>query len=197
MEYNTKLKSLSLPEYGRNIQNMVNYCLTIEDRTERTAAAYSIIKAMETLFPHIHELSNYKQTLWDHLAIMSNFTLDVDYPCEIIKKDKLKVKPGKVEYSSSKRIHFMHYGKLIHGMIEKACDLPHGEERELLELRIANYMKRSYYTFNKDGADDSKILNDLSMLSHGEIRLMERGVKLVECKANIPNTSTGKKKKKK
>ena len=42
MEYNTELKRLILPEYGRNIQNMVDYCLTIEDKEERMRCANSI-----------------------------------------------------------------------------------------------------------------------------------------------------------
>ena len=32
MQYNTQQKRMPLPEYGRSIQNMVDYALTIQDR---------------------------------------------------------------------------------------------------------------------------------------------------------------------
>ena len=110
MEYNTQKEKLILPEYGRNIQNMVDHCLTIEDREERTACAYTIINTMGNLFPQLKDLDDFKHILWDHLAIMSNFKLDIDFPYEVIKQEKLNVKPEKIEYSSSKNIRFMHYG---------------------------------------------------------------------------------------
>ena len=51
LPYNTKLKKLILPEYGRNIQNMVDYCMTLEDKDERTRCAHAIVRSMEILFP--------------------------------------------------------------------------------------------------------------------------------------------------
>ena len=96
MIYNTKMKRLALPEYGRNIQNMVDYCLTIEDREERTNCAYSIIATMGNLFPQLRDLSEFKHLLWDHLAIMSDFKLDIDYPYEVVKKETLNICPDRV-----------------------------------------------------------------------------------------------------
>ncbi len=198
MEYNTKMAKLVLPEYGRNIQNMVNYCMTIPDRDERTACAHTIISTMGNLFPQLRDINDFRHILWDHLAIMSNFSLDIDYPYEVIKKEKLMTKPDKIEYSSPKRIRFMHYGKIIHELIDKAVEMEEGEERSQLEMMIANFMKRCYVTFNKDGVDDMKILDDLERLSNGKIRLKDRGVKLSEVKNTTPQpTTTGKKKKKK
>ena len=89
MEYNTQLKKLILPEYGRNIQNMVNYCLTVEDKEERTRCANSLIDIMGNMFPHLRNVNDFKHILWDHLAIMADFQLDIDYPYEIIKKEEL------------------------------------------------------------------------------------------------------------
>ncbi|MEE0084956.1 MAG: DUF4290 domain-containing protein, partial [Paludibacteraceae bacterium] len=98
MPYNTQMPKLALPEYGRNIQNMVNYCLTIEDREERTNCAYSIIQTMGNLFPHLRDVNDFKHILWDHLAIMADFKLDIDYPYDIIKKEELYEKPEPMPY---------------------------------------------------------------------------------------------------
>ena len=32
MKYNTQREKLTIPEYGRNVQSLVDYALTIEDR---------------------------------------------------------------------------------------------------------------------------------------------------------------------
>lgn len=196
MEYNTKLTKLPLPEYGRNIQKMVDHCMTITDRNERNICAQTIINTMANLFPQLKEMDDFKHILWDHIAIMSNFSLDIDYPFEVIKKEKLTTEPGKIEYSSPAKIKFMHYGKLTHELIEKASTMEEGEELSQLELMIANYMKRSYTNFNKEGVDDMKIFDDLEYLSKGKIRLHEKNVKLAEFKAETKSTSSKKKKKK-
>mgnify|MGYP002624748999 CR=1 FL=1 len=197
MEYNTQMNKLILPEYGRNIQNMVDYCMTIQDREERTNCAYAIVNTMGNLFPQLRDINDFKHILWDHLAIMSRFQLDIDYPYEVIKEEKLNTKPDKIGYSSSKNIRFMHYGKLIHGMIEKAMEIEDEEEWFQLEVMIANYMKKSYITFNKDGVDDAKIFDDLAYFSKGRINLSEKGVKLSDFKPTAKPTAGGKKKKKK
>ena len=87
MQYNTQQKRMPLPEYGRSIQNMVDYALTIQDRAERQRCANTIINIMGNMFPHLRDVPDFKHKLWDHLAIMSGFELDIDYPYEIIRKD--------------------------------------------------------------------------------------------------------------
>ena len=118
LTYNTQLKKLVLPEYGRNIQQMVDHCLTIEDREERTACAYSIINSMGNLFPQLRDVDDFKHKLWDHLAIMSDFKLDIDYPCDIIRPENLETRPDRIDYQLSP-IKMRHYGKSIELMI--AC----------------------------------------------------------------------------
>ena len=93
MQYNTQQKRMPLPEYGRSIQNMVDHALTIEDRAERQRCANTIINIMGNMFPHLRDVPDFKHKLWDHLAIMANFQLDIDYPYEIIRKDNLNTKP--------------------------------------------------------------------------------------------------------
>jgi len=193
------MKRLALPEYGRNIQNMVDYCLTIEDREERTNCAYSIIATMGNLFPQLRDLSEFKHLLWDHLAIMSDFKLDIDYPYEVVKKETLNICPDRVPYSSPQSIRYRHYGKLVQGMIDKAVELTDPEEKKELSIYIANYMKKCYILYNKDGVADQKIFDDLRNLSKGDIRLSSDDVALEDCKdllASQTQASSKKKKKK-
>lgn len=196
LSYNTQLKKLILPEYGRNIQQMVDHCLTIEDREERTQCAYSIIATMGNLFPQLRDEDDFKHKLWDHLAIMSDFQLDIDYPCDVIEKGNLETLPDRIEYQLSP-IKYKHYGKGIELMIAKASVMDDGEERDALISLIANHMKKLMLAINKDGVDDGKILKDLAEYSHGAIRLNSETYHLHEFKeAPKPQQSSKKKKKK-
>jgi hypothetical protein len=181
MKYNTEEKKLSLPEYGRNIHNMVDYCVSIKDKEERKRCADSIISIMGNMFPHLRDVNDFKHILWDHLAIMSDFKLDIDYPYEVIKKENLYTKPPRIRYSNS-RIRYKHYGKTVELMINKAKNMPQGEERDRLTWMIAVQMKKSFITWNKDNVDDRKIFADLAELSSGEIRLDEQTCHLPENK---------------
>jgi len=196
MEYNTQQKRLTLPEYGRNIQNMVDHCLTITDRDERTRCAKTIISTMGNLFPHLRDINDFKHILWDHLAIMSDFQLDIDYPYEIIKKENLYSKPEPIPYSSPRQIRYMHYGKTMQLLIDKAMDYEDGEEKNQLVSMIANHMKKCFVGFNKEGIDDRKIFDDIRELSNGKIDLDEGSLRLVEAKENHSKNSSGKQGKK-
>ena len=179
MRYNTAEKKLALPEYGRNIQNMVDYCVTIEDREERKHCANTIINIMGNMFPHLRDVNDFKHILWDHLAIMSDFKLDIDYPYEIVKKEDLNTRPPRLPYSNS-RIRYRHYGKTLEKMIQKATEFEQGTEKEVLVKLLANQMKKSFLSWNKESAEDSKIFKDLEELSEGRIVLNEEAVKLAE-----------------
>ncbi len=196
LTYNTQLKKLVLPEYGRNIQQMVDYCVTIPDREERTVCAYSIIASMGNLFPQLRDAEDFKHKLWDHLAIMSDFKLDIDYPCEVIKPEKLESRPEALNYELSP-IRLRHYGKYVELMIAKAIAMEEGEERDALVNLIANHMKKLMLAVNPDGVDDAKVFKDLAMYSHGAIRLDPATCRLHEFKAAPAPAATGKKKKKK
>ena len=181
MRYNTKEKQLALPEYGRNIQNMVDHCVSIVDREERTHCANTIINIMGNMFPHLRDVNDFKHILWDHLAVMSDFALDIDYPYEVIKKEDLYIKPNKLPYNSG-RITYKHYGKNMEKMIKKATEYADGEEKEYLIQLLANHMKKSFLTWNKEVVDDRKIFSDLDQLSKGQIVLDEELYKLTESK---------------
>ncbi len=194
LKYNTQQKKLILPEYGRNIQQMVDHCLTIEDREERTRCAYSIINTMGNLFPNLRDIEDFKHKLWDHLAIMSDFKLDIDYPCEIVKPEYFNTVPQKVGYKLSP-IKYRHYGKSIELMIAKASTMEMGEERDALVLLIANHMKKMMLSVNSDGVDDVKILKDLRDYSHGAINLDPNTYHLHDFK-EAPSQQNKRKKKK-
>lgn len=194
LRYNTQLKPLILPEYGRNIQSMVDHCMTIDDRVERTRCAYAIIESMANLFPELNNGGEYDHKLWDHLVIMSDFKLDIDYPCEIIQSENLHTRPDKVEYTIDVVLR-RHYGKTIVKMIKHASSLEESEERNVLIEMIANQMKKTLLSSNKDGVEDSRIFKDLADISDGAISIDENQLKLKEY--IIPQQSTTKKKKKK
>ena len=179
MDYNTELKRLALPEYGRNIQNMVDHCLAIEDRAERQRCATAIINTMGNLFPHLRDINDFKHILWDHLAIMSDFKLDIDFPYEVIKKEDLYSKPPRIPYNNN-RFYYRHYGKIIEQMIQKANEMEGGEERDYLISLLANQMKKAYLTWNKDSVEDTKIFIDMNELSRGTIKLNDGNCKLTD-----------------
>ncbi|MDR2683436.1 MAG: DUF4290 domain-containing protein [Dysgonamonadaceae bacterium] len=181
MRYNTQEKRLALPEYGRNIQNMVDYCVSIPNREERTQCADTIINIMGNMFPHLRDVNDFKHILWDHLAIMSDFALDIDYPYEVIKKENLYIKPNRLPYIQGP-IMYKHYGKNLENMIRKATEYEAGEQKEYLIGLLANHMKKSFLTWNKEVVDDSKIFKDLEHLSKGRIVRDEDSHKLTESK---------------
>lgn len=195
LTYNTQLRHLPLPEYGRNIQSMVDHCVTIADRDERTKCAYTIISAMATLFPELKNgAATSNKKLWDHLMIMSDFKLDIDFPCEVISRENLYTRPDKVDYDSS-YFRFRHYGKNIESLTTRACQMEEGEERDELILLIANQMKKLMLEYNKEGVEDARIFNDLAVMSNGAIRLDAANCQLREF-VEPPKPATKKRKKK-
>lgn len=158
-----------MPEYGRNIQNMVNHMLTIEDRTERNKAAQTIINIMGNMYPYLRDINDFKHKLWDHLAIMSNYQLDIDSPYPAPARESLTEAPEKIPYNTH-RLTFRHYGVILEQLVEKAASFESGEEKEALLKMLANHMKKCYLTWNKDAVDDDKIYEDLSLLSNGKIQ---------------------------
>jgi hypothetical protein len=179
MEYNTQRKKMELPEYGRSVQNMVDHALTIEDREERQRCANTIINIMGGMFPHLRDVPDFKHKLWDHLAIMSDFKLDIDYPFEIVKKEDLVMKPETVAYSNGK-IRYRHYGRFLEELVKKAVEIEDEDERKALVRLLALQMKRSISNWNKEGIEDQKILDDIREYSKGVIDLKLEDLRLNE-----------------
>lgn len=172
-DYNTTRTSLLYSEYGRNIQNMVKFIKTLESKEERNKHAQAVIDLMGFLNPHLRDVADFKHKLWDHLFIIADFDLDVDSPYPIPSRESLDTKPAIVPYPSNK-IRYKHYGKTVELMIEKAKEITDEPERKSnMVAAIANFMKMSYVTWNKDSVSDESIINDLKTLSKGELTLDE------------------------
>ncbi len=170
MEYNSQRSKMNISEYGRNIQKMIEHIMSVEDREKRNQLAKATIQVMGQLNPHLRDVNDFKHKLWDHLFIMSNFKLDVDSPYPIPSAETLKKKPERLSYATN-NITFRHYGRHIERMIEKAKDFPEGEEKEALVKLIANHLKKSYLTWNRDAVTDEEIASHLDKLSTGKLNL--------------------------
>lgn len=170
MEYNTQRNHMIIPEYGRNMQKMINQCVNIEDPAKRLRTAEFIVNVMANMNPKVKEAGDYKQKLWDHLYIISDFKLEVDSPYPPPPKDVLISKPQRLKYPDQD-IRFAHYGKNIERIIEKAAEYPEGEEKEALVRAIANHLKKSYLNWNRNSVDDDVILKHLAILSHNRLQL--------------------------
>ena len=174
MEYNTKQKRLPLPEYGRSVQKMVDHALTIENREERQRCAETIVRIMKSMFP---DLPDHERKLWDHLAIMSDFKLDIDYPCEVIKPEEFHVAPQHLSYRNSE-IRNRHYGRIVEEMISHALTIEDEEEKKQFIELILIQMKKNYIAWNKDGVEDKRIIEDLRIYTKGTIDIADKEIRI-------------------
>ena len=170
--YNTERVTLHIPEYGRNVQKMVDYLKTIEDREKRNEQARAIIKVMEILNPAVHLQDNFEQKLWDHLFIISGFDLDVDAPYPMPAPESLHERPQLVPIQK-KPIKANHYGRNIESMIELIAEKEDGEAKVAMIRSLAIYMRQQYLIWNKDTVTDETIFQDIERLSDGRIKVPE------------------------
>ena len=180
MEYNTTRGKLRISEYGRNVQKLVNLAKTIEDREQRTKFAKVIVGIMGQMNPQIRDSGDFRHKLWDHLHIIAKFELDVDSPYPAPTKEVLEAKPSKLEYSTN-QIRYKMYGANIVKIIDKAKNFEDGPEKEALIHAIANHLKKSYLSWNRESVDDEQIFEHLKTLSRDDLRLAE------ELKLNTTN----------
>lgn len=195
LTYTNRLSKLTLPEYGRNIQKMIDHCLTIEDRDERTLCANTIVGAMSTLFPaQGDDREAHKRKLWDHLFIMSDFKLDIDIPFNHVQSDVFADGPDQIDIAKPGYMPMRRYGATIVRMIDVASGMEPGEARDELVFMIADHMKKIVVAFCREGVDDQRVFDDLRMLSHGAINVQPDQMRLHEFRA-LPAPSKKKKKK--
>ncbi|MBK8339641.1 MAG: DUF4290 domain-containing protein [Flavobacteriales bacterium] len=171
-DYNTQRPRLIIPEYGRHVQRMVEHCMGVEDRAERTRLAKAIILVIGRLNPQLRGSENADRALWDHLYIMSEFKLDVDGPFPKPTAEELDTKPERVPYPKQE-IRYGHYGKLVERMIAQCAALAESPERDAYTHVIANLMKKQFLTWNRDTVPDGVILKDLAEMSKGKLKLKE------------------------
>jgi hypothetical protein len=189
-DYNTSREKLILAEYGRNVQNMVEYIIALPTKEERNRYAQVVIDMMGFLNPHLRDVPDFKHKLWDHLQIISKFRIDVDSPYPTPTIEEINFKPEVLSYPQ-KRIKFKHYGHTVEMMIKKAKEITEPDKRAHMVNSIANFMKMAYVVWNKDHVADDQILSDLSILSNGELDVTNVVLQKVEVKpANTSNSNS-------
>ena len=170
MEYNTEREKIVISEYGRNIQVMIRHLMEIEDRKQRTEAAYFIVSVMAQMNPQVKESNDYMHKLWDHLHIIADYKLDVDSPYPVPTPEMQKKKPEHVGYQKN-NIRYGHYGQYIYDVVKKVKEMEDGPKKQTILINIANQMKRDYLNWNRDTVNDLLILDDLYKISGEEITL--------------------------
>lgn len=170
LDYNTQRERLILPQYGREIQNMVDYAVTLPTKEERQQCAESIVAIMDRMNAQNRENEDHVEKLWDHIALMSNFKLDIDYPCDVSQALKIATKPEPMPYPMS-RIPVRHYGKMLFEAFEQLKTMEPGERRDVFVKYIANQMKRSLIQWGHGASDDERVASDLARFTDGKIQL--------------------------
>ena len=173
MEYNSSRNHLTMKEYGRHIQKMVEYLVTIKDREKRQQNAYAMIELMGFLNPHLKNVEDFRHKLWDHLFLISNFELDVESPYPIPTRETLKVKPERLKYPK-KYPKFNHLGKNIENIIDKALKEENPEKRQGFANSIAYYMKLTYSNWHKELMHDDAIQSELNSITEGQLEFTNR-----------------------
>ena len=199
LDYNTDRDPLILPEYGRTVQNMVDHCKTIENREERQRCANTIVSIMSHIRTHNSGDAETKKKLWNHLAAMSNYELDIDYPYEIEKMSERDSQRTSIPYPQHP-IGKRHYGAIIESLAKKLTDVEDEEERLALTKMVANQMKRNLGKWNKDAMTEEKVLDDLAALTNGKASYLPGELNLMsdnEILNEIQQSKPAKKKKKK
>lgn len=191
MEYNTSRSKMLMSEYGRNVQKMVAYMQTIEDRDNRTRYAEMMIELMSTLNPGLKVMENYKHKLWDHLHLMADFKLDVDSPYPAPTAEEMFKKPDAIPYPQTK-IPVRHFGKNLNALIEKAMAEPDDEKRQSMTQLIGYYMKLAYINWHREPVHDDMIKNELSALTGGKLTYEQGGYRVYfDNRQNFSNNKGG------
>ena len=170
LDYNTQREKLVLPEYGREVQNMVDYAISLDDKADRQRCAETIILTMERMLPQVREGENYKQKLWDQLALMSDFKLDIDWPVDISQARTIQQKPQPMPYPMS-NIPVRHYGKIVFELFEQLKSMEPGPDRDTLAALTANQMNRDLIQWSHGYSDGEKVADDLAYYTDGKIQL--------------------------
>jgi len=177
MEYNTTRSKLLMPEYGRNVQKMIEYLVTVEDREKRLKQAEVIIELMGTLNPHLKTIEDYKHKLWDHLFQMTDFNLDVDAPYPCPTPEMIFKKPEVLPYPQEP-IRHRHLGKNILALLDKALAETDEEKRHGLTQAIGYYMKLAYANWHKEPVHDDMIKNELAEITGGQLKYETGGYRV-------------------
>lgn len=193
LDYNTQREKLILPEYGREIQQMVDHAVSLEDRAERQRCAETIVSIMGRMFPEDKTVEEKDRKFWDHLAIMSGFRLDVDYPFDVTHAAQIAKKPAPMVYPM-KKIPVRHYGAMLFDVFKRLEQMEPGLERDELVKLTANQMRRNLVQWSHGSSDEEKVASDLARFTHGKIQLDLDTFKFEPIR-DVPNNNNNKKKK--
>jgi hypothetical protein len=172
MEYNTTRGSMKISEYGRNIQNMILYIASLPDREQRNRMTSTLVNILAIMNPDMRDQVDIRHKLYDHVHLMSDFTLDIDSPYPVPPRPEEAPRPGRIPYSQG-NIKLRPYGKYMQRMIEKAVEFEEGEEKDALVKTIANNLKKMYLNWNRDSVNDELIHEHLSLLSGTKLKLRD------------------------
>ena len=170
MQYNTQREQLVMPEYGRGIQMMVDLAVKIENREERQRCAQAIVKIMSNLLPSTTSKEDEEHRLWNHLARIAHYQLDIDYPVNIVPQEEVQAHPAPLPYPM-KTIKRRHYGYLVEQALDYAKMLPEGELREAFTKSIANQMKQDLFIWNRDSMDNALVAQDIERYTDGKLNI--------------------------
>ena len=192
LDYNTGREKLRLKAYGRNIQQLVESCMSLPTKRERQLCAEEIISIMRRTIPSTQNQKDRMPVLWYHLALMSDFKLDIDYPVEIVREDKMATAPDRIEYTNKRRMPIRHYGRLLFEMFQQLKEMPEGPARDRLVQVTAGQMYRSLVMWGMATADKEKVASDLARFTDGAIQIDPKDLRF-----DVTNGSSKRKKKKK
>lgn len=199
MDYNTKREQLIMPEYGRGVQQMVEHCKTLADKNERMRCAQAIIRTMSIMAEQTADKEDFYKKLWNHLAALAHYELDIDYPVEIERMDDEEAQPDAIPYPQH-RIRQRNYGKIIESFTEHLATMEATPQRDELVRRVANQMKRDLSNWSTDSMSDDKVIDDMARYTDGKIQLDPARTPLItdgELLSTRISTSVNKKKKRK
>lgn len=193
LDYNTQREKLVLPEYGREVQSMVDYAVALPTKAERQSCANAIIAIMRRMFSQSADAEGFERKLWDHLAMMSNFKLDIDYPFDVTEAQTILSKPEPMTYPMN-NIPVRHYGKMMFELFDKLKTMPEGPDRDALVRMVANQMKRDLMVWGHGSSDDEKVASDLAYFTDGKVQLDLDKFKFVKIEVKENERKRGKKK---
>lgn len=193
LDYNTQREKLVLPEYGREVQSMVDYAVALPTKAERQSCANAIIAIMRRMFSQSADAEGFERKLWDHLAMMSNFKLDIDYPFDVTEAQTILSKPEPMTYPMN-NIPVRHYGKMMFELFDKLKTMPEGPDRDALVRMVANQMKRDLMVWGHGSSDDEKVASDLAFFTDGKVQLDLDKFKFAKIEVKENERKRGKKK---
>ena len=196
LDYNTQREKLIMPEYGREIQQMVKHAISLDSKAERTRCAKSIVKLMATKMSHLNGSEDFKRTLWDHLYIISERQLDIDWPYDVTTAESIHTKPQPLPMPQG-NIRQRHYGHLVEELLEKLKAMPEGPQRDELARLTANQMKRDLATWGHGSMDNEKVADDMARFTDGKIQLDLKNFVFEKVAAARPDATKQKRKKRK